>query len=116
MGKSKVKTDQSSKGKVKAGGSSKGKVSKTKHVFKWKEPCVLCEEVTQFDSIEKSYGCCTVCRFVEVRLKDIKKVIPFIKKELASFKKLKNTNERFQKEEKVVKDLEVAGTYAQYCN
>ena len=111
MGKSKGKTGQSSKGKVNARQSSKGKVAKVKaeHVYTRIQPCVLCEEITQFDSTEKTYGCCNTCRFVKVQIKDIKKVIPFIKKELASYKKLKNTSQRFQKGEKVVKDLEVAG-------
>ena len=72
--------------------------------------CKLCKEYRKL-GINNTFRCCKRCRTVEVKLKNIKPMIAEIKSMLNKHKRLKKSDVRYQKEEKVVTDVQVEGMY-----
>ena len=88
--------------KKEAGTNSKNKL---KNKF-----CSLCQEHSKY-GIKNKFGCCRRCRTVKVKVKNIKPMIPEIKSMLNAYKRLKKSDVRYHKEEKVVTDVQIEGTY-----
>ena len=75
--------------------------------------CNLCQEYRKF-GIKNKFGCCKRCRTVKVKVKNIRPMIPEIKSMLNAYKRLKKSDVRYHKEEKVVTDVQIEGTHTLY--